>query len=140
MFAFLHVCLLCSTFYQYRPTAARLNSITVENRLVPLFPRVILQYHCHHVRLRISYRSHSFPSHVCNHIPVATYYRDPKGLRKYPNLNALCALSDLGFIWEANKPFRSNPLLKTHMFLPVVQIGPNSLSFSDPSAIKVRIY
>lgn len=73
-------------------------------------------------------------------IPVVTYYRDPKALRKYPNLNALCGLSDLGFIWEANKPFRSNALLKAHKSSPVVRIGPNSLSFSDLSAIKVRIY
>jgi hypothetical protein len=71
--------------------------------------------------------------------PIVTFYQDPKGLRKYPSLNLLCAFSDLGFIWEANKPFRSRALLEAHKTSPVVRIGPNSLSYSDLSAIKVRI-
>lgn len=70
--------------------------------------------------------------------PVIAFYRDPKGLRKYPSLNFLCAFSDLGFIWEANKPLRSRALLEAHKTSPVVRIGPNSLSYSDLSAIKVR--
>ncbi|TVY34702.1 Benzoate 4-monooxygenase [Lachnellula occidentalis] len=68
--------------------------------------------------------------------PVVNYFRDPKGLRKYPNLNFLCGVSDLGFMYEAHKGFRSNALLEAHQKSPVVRIGPNSLSYSDISAIK----
>lgn len=69
--------------------------------------------------------------------PVVEYFRDPKGLRKYPNLNILSGITDLSFIYEAHKGFRSNALLKAHQKSPVVRIGPNSLSYSDISAIKV---
>ena len=68
--------------------------------------------------------------------PVVEFIRDPKGLRKYPSLNWLCGISDLGFVIEANKPFRSNALLTAHKKSPVVRIGPNSLSYSDSSAIR----
>lgn len=71
--------------------------------------------------------------------PIVNYFRDPKGFRKYPSLNALCAFTDLGFVWEANKSFRSGALLEAHKTSPVVRIGPNSLSYSDLSAIKVNI-
>ncbi|RDW80368.1 hypothetical protein BP5796_05066 [Coleophoma crateriformis] len=69
-------------------------------------------------------------------LPVVTYFRDPKGLRRYPNLNFISGISDLGFVWEANKPFRSNALLKAHEKHPVIRIGPNSLSYGDVAAIK----
>jgi hypothetical protein len=69
--------------------------------------------------------------------PVVEYFRDPKGLRKYPNLNILSGITDLGFCYEAHKGFRSHALLKAHQKSPVVRIGPNSLSYSDLSAIKV---
>lgn len=70
--------------------------------------------------------------------PIVEYFRDPKGLRKYPNLNILSGVTDLSFIYEAHKGFRSNALLRAHKQSPVVRIGPNSLSYSDISAIKVR--
>lgn len=70
--------------------------------------------------------------------PIVEYFRDPKGLRKYPNLNILSGITDLSFIYEAHKGFRSSALLKAHKQSPVVRIGPNSLSYSDISAIKVR--
>lgn len=69
--------------------------------------------------------------------PVFVYFKDPKGLRKYPSLNVLCGFTDLGFMWEAHKGFRSDALLKAHKKSPVVRIGPNSLSYSDITAIKV---
>lgn len=69
--------------------------------------------------------------------PVADYFRDPKGLRKYPSLNFLCGITDLAFMYEAHKGFRSHALLEAHQKSPVVRIGPNSLSYSDLSAIKV---
>jgi len=70
--------------------------------------------------------------------PVVVYFRDPKGLRKYPNLNVLSGITDLAFCYEAQKGFRSNALLEAHQKSPVVRIGPNSLSYSDLAAIKVR--
>jgi hypothetical protein len=69
--------------------------------------------------------------------PVVLYFRDPKGLRKYPNLNVLSGITDVSFIYEAHKGFRSQALLKAHQKSPVVRIGPNSLSYSDIGAIKV---
>ncbi|KAL3421590.1 cytochrome P450 oxidoreductase [Phlyctema vagabunda] len=69
-------------------------------------------------------------------LPIIRYFQDPKGLRKYPNLNFISGISDLGFIFEANKPFRSHALLDAHKMHPVVRIGPNSLSYGDAAAIK----
>jgi cytochrome P450 len=68
--------------------------------------------------------------------PVAYYFYDPKGLRKYPNLNLISGITDLGFILEANSSFRSQKLLEAHKTSPVIRIGPNSLSYSDLAAIK----
>ncbi|KAK0112655.1 hypothetical protein ONS95_014394 [Cadophora gregata] len=68
--------------------------------------------------------------------PVVEYFRDPKGLRKYPNFNFLSGITDLSFCYEAHKGFRSEALLKAHQTAPVIRIGPNSLSYSDLSAIK----
>jgi hypothetical protein len=69
--------------------------------------------------------------------PLVDYFRDPKGLRKYPNLSPLAGITNLAFIWESNKGFRSAALLEAHKKSPVVRIGPNSLSYGDPKAIKV---
>lgn len=70
--------------------------------------------------------------------PVVDYFRDPKGLRRYPSLNRFSAFTDLAFIWEAHQGFRSKALLEIHKTHPVVRIGPNSLSYGDVKAIKVR--
>ncbi|EXJ70874.1 cytochrome P450 oxidoreductase [Cladophialophora psammophila CBS 110553] len=69
-------------------------------------------------------------------VPFITYLRDQKGLRKYPNLSLWSGISDLPFIYEAHRGFRSHALLEAHRKSPVVRIGPNSLSFSSPEAIK----
>ena len=71
-------------------------------------------------------------------IPVFNYFRDPKGLRKYPNLCTFSGITDLAFLWEGRKGFRSKAQLVAHQKSPVVRIGPNSLSYSDLRAIKVR--
>ena len=73
----------------------------------------------------------------CIAIPVVNYFRDPKGLRRYPALNFVAPFSDLGFIWEAQKGFRSKTLLNLHKKYPVIRTGPNSLSYGDVTAIKV---
>lgn len=69
-------------------------------------------------------------------IPIINYFRDPKGLRKYPNLSLLSGVSDLPFIYEAHKGFRSQALLNAHKKHAVLRIGPNALSFSTKEAIK----
>ncbi|KAJ5408548.1 hypothetical protein N7509_002431 [Penicillium cosmopolitanum] len=69
-------------------------------------------------------------------IPIAKYFYDPKGLRKYPNFYALSGISDLPFLYEAQRGFRSRNLFEAHKKHPVLRIGPNALSYSDPNAIK----
>jgi hypothetical protein len=70
--------------------------------------------------------------------PVVDYFRDPKGFRKYPSINAIAGISNIGFMWEAQKGFRSKKLLEVHKKHPVIRIGPNSLSYGSSQAIKVR--
>lgn len=68
--------------------------------------------------------------------PLWNYFRDPKGLRKYPNMNPLCGITNLGFMWEAHKGFRSKKLYEMHKEHPVIRTGPNSLSYGSLAAIK----
>lgn len=69
-------------------------------------------------------------------LPILAYFHDSKGLRRYPNLTFTSGFSDLSFIIEAHRGFRSKTLLEAHRSQPIVRIGPNSLSYSDPRAIK----
>ncbi|KAJ6027686.1 uncharacterized protein N7446_003718 [Penicillium canescens] len=69
-------------------------------------------------------------------IPVIKYFLDPKGLRKYPNFYLLSGISDIPFIYEAHRGFRSRNLFEAHKKHPVLRVGPNSLSYSHPNAIK----
>ncbi|KAK5456917.1 hypothetical protein LTS15_004697 [Exophiala xenobiotica] len=69
-------------------------------------------------------------------VPLVEYFRDPKGLRKYPNLTFLSGISNLPFVYEAHKGFRSHALLKAHEKHPVVRIGPNALSYGVKEAVK----
>lgn len=69
-------------------------------------------------------------------IPIINYLRDPKGLRHYPNYYLFSGISDLPFIYEAHKAFRSRNLFEVHKTHPVLRVGPNSLSYADPRAIK----
>ncbi|QKX62808.1 uncharacterized protein TRUGW13939_09973 [Talaromyces rugulosus] len=50
--------------------------------------------------------------------PTVEYYYDPKGLRKFPNLNALSGLTNLSFVYEARKGIRSEKLLELHKKFP----------------------
>ena len=68
--------------------------------------------------------------------PIFNYFYDPKGLRRYPNFYFLSGISDLPFIYEAHRGFRSRNLLEAHKKHPVLRVGPNSLSYSDPNAIR----
>jgi hypothetical protein len=68
--------------------------------------------------------------------PLAIYYYDAKGLRKHPNFTLFSGISDVRFIYESQKGFRSRNLFEEHKKHPILRIGPNALSFSDPRAIK----
>ena len=68
--------------------------------------------------------------------PLVTYLWDPKNLRRFPSQNALSGISNLGYILERWRGFRSKSLHTVHQHHPVVRIGPNSVSFSTPDAIR----
>ena len=40
-------------------------------------------------------------------IPIINYFRDPKGLRKYPNLTVVSGISDLPLVYYSHKGIRS---------------------------------
>ena len=69
-------------------------------------------------------------------IPLHAYFRDAKGLRKYPAINPLAGITNAGFMWEAYRGFRSKKLYDVHQEHPVIRIGPNSLSYGSLAAIK----
>ncbi|KAM0420484.1 hypothetical protein ACHAPT_011779 [Fusarium lateritium] len=68
--------------------------------------------------------------------PFARYIWDPKNLRRFPSHNALSSVTNLGYIIERCRGFRSKTLHETHKRHSIVRIGPNSLSFSSPEAIR----
>lgn len=68
--------------------------------------------------------------------PVVAYIYDAKGLRKYPNFYLFSGISDFPLLYESKKGFRSRKLFEAHKKHPVLRIGPNALSYSDPRAIK----
>lgn len=70
--------------------------------------------------------------------PIFNYFRDVKGFRKYPAVNALAGITDLGFMYEAYRGNRTARLTEMHKKHPVIRLGPNSLSFVGLQAIKVR--
>ncbi|KAL1632867.1 hypothetical protein SLS58_011314 [Diplodia intermedia] len=68
--------------------------------------------------------------------PVLEYFRDPKGLRKYPNLHPLSGMYNIPFMLLARGGARSTHMVELHKKHPVIRIGPNSLSYGDTRAIK----
>ncbi|KAH6645433.1 cytochrome P450 [Truncatella angustata] len=68
--------------------------------------------------------------------PIAEYIIDSKNLRRFPNYNVLSGITNLGYMIERWRGFRSKTLHDCHKVHPVVRIGPNSLSFSSVSAMK----
>ncbi|KAJ5679331.1 hypothetical protein N7462_007575 [Penicillium macrosclerotiorum] len=68
--------------------------------------------------------------------PYIEYLRDPKGLRKYPNLSPFSGVSALPFMFMASRGFRSMELMHLHKKHPVIRTGPNMLSYGDVRAIK----
>lgn len=70
-------------------------------------------------------------------IPIVQYFRDPKGLRRFPTLDYFAGFTNLSFMREAHRGFRSKKLQSLHKNHPVIRTGPNSLSYGDAQAIKV---
>ncbi|GIC94412.1 cytochrome P450 [Aspergillus udagawae] len=68
---------------------------------------------------------------------IFVYLRDPKGLRKYPLLHPLSGISDIPFMLESMRGFRSATLLQLHYGQghPIIRLGPNALSFAGGQAI-----
>ncbi|KAI9370424.1 cytochrome P450 [Aspergillus egyptiacus] len=68
--------------------------------------------------------------------PVFEYFRDPKGLRRYPNMSFFSGISAIPFMLMARRGFRSHELQRLHQKYPVLRTGPNTLSYGDVRAIK----
>lgn len=68
---------------------------------------------------------------------VYRYFRDEKGLRRYPSMDPFAAFTNLSYIILANGGFRSKKLRELHsQDQPVIRTGPNSLSYGVPAAVK----
>jgi hypothetical protein len=72
-------------------------------------------------------------------LPVVEYFRDPKGLRRFPVLDTFAGITNISFMIESHRGFRSKKLAELHQQHPVIRTGPNSLSFGDARAIKARL-
>ncbi|KAK2608765.1 hypothetical protein QQS21_002754 [Conoideocrella luteorostrata] len=68
--------------------------------------------------------------------PIYLYFQDAKGLRRYPLLHPLAGITNLMFVREAMRGFRSKALYELHKTHPVVRTGPTSLSYGNLAAIK----
>lgn len=64
------------------------------------------------------------------------YIWDSKRLRRFHNQNNLSGITSLGYVYERCRGFRSRNLHLVHQQHSIVRIGPNSLSFSSPDAIR----
>ncbi|KAK8200731.1 hypothetical protein M8818_006046 [Zalaria obscura] len=67
---------------------------------------------------------------------MVVYFRDPKGLRKFPNMSPLSGISNIPFMMLAHSGARSTQLVELHKKHPVIRTGPNTLSYGDARAIK----
>lgn len=72
--------------------------------------------------------------------PIILYFRDPKGLRKYPNLSLFSGITNVPYMIESSRGRRSERLAELHQKHPIIRIGPNSLSFGACEAIKVGTF
>lgn len=68
--------------------------------------------------------------------PLVEYFYDAKHLRRFPNQNFFSGITNLGYIYERCRGFRTRNLYDVHKRNPIVRLGPNALSFSDVKAIK----
>ncbi|KAF2475056.1 cytochrome P450 monooxygenase [Lindgomyces ingoldianus] len=68
--------------------------------------------------------------------PIVVYFRDAKGLRRYPNMHPLSSISSIPFMIVAHGGARSTYLSKLHQKHAVIRTSPNTLSYGDLRAIK----
>ncbi|GAW18717.1 hypothetical protein ANO14919_081980 [Xylariales sp. No.14919] len=68
--------------------------------------------------------------------PVVVYFKDDKGLRKFPNMSPFSGMSNVPFMILAHGGARSEALAQLHKKQPILRTGPNTLSFGSVLAIK----
>lgn len=68
--------------------------------------------------------------------PFVTYYLNTKKLRRFPNAATFSGVTNLAFILQRLRGFRSKEIHSAHEKHPVVRVGPNVVSFSSPNAIR----
>ena len=70
-------------------------------------------------------------------LPIFLFFKDTKGLRRYPNYSFLSGVSDLPICLLSASGSRSKQLVQAHKSknAPILRTGPNSLSFAHPDAI-----
>ena len=73
---------------------------------------------------------------LCIIEPFATYFWDTKKLRRFPNATRFSGIFNISFILQRLRGFRSKEIHLIHQKHHVLRIGPNTISFSSPSAIK----
>ncbi|KAK2598761.1 hypothetical protein N8I77_012149 [Diaporthe amygdali] len=73
---------------------------------------------------------------LCLIHPLLLYLWDQKKLRRFPNYTKLSGITGLGYVYERCRGFRSRSLHLAHQQHRIIRIGPNSLSFSSPEAIR----
>lgn len=68
---------------------------------------------------------------------LVVYLRDVKGLRQFPGMTPLSPLTNVPYMYYANRGRRFRAVHEAHeKYGPVVRVGPNSVSFSDIAAVK----
>ena len=68
--------------------------------------------------------------------PVATYLWDAKNLRRFPNATYFSGITNLSYIFQRWRGFRSREIHEAHKKHPILRVGPNTVSFSSPEAIR----
>jgi hypothetical protein len=86
----------------------------------------------------MSFLSLCFPLSIIYFLlkPLSTYLGDPKELRKYPVLSTFSGITDVVYMWDASKGFRSRTIYEAHKKHSIFRIGRNSLSVVDLGAIE----
>jgi cytochrome P450 len=65
------------------------------------------------------------------------YFRDPKGLRRYPNFAPFAGITNIPYMLLSHAEFRSQALYEQHAKgVPIIRTGPNAVSVSDMRGIK----
>ncbi len=66
------------------------------------------------------------------------YFRDPKGLRRYPSMTWISGITNAPYMLLSYNGFRSKYMLELHRKTghAIIRTGPSSLHFSDMRAIK----